>query len=542
MVLLRHLCIINRGVKDKKIEGKNMSDQVFIFDTTLRDGEQSPGATMNIQEKLRVAKQLERLGVDIIEAGFPVSSDGDYESVRAIARALENTIVAGLARANREDIVRAWDAVRAAKYPRIHTFIATSDIHLKHKLKMTREEVLHDVVDSVTYAKKMTDDVEFSAEDATRTDLPFLCEVARAALEAGATTINIPDTVGYTAPTEYAKIMDTIRKEVKGIDKIVLSVHCHNDLGLATSNSVMAIQHGARQVECTINGIGERAGNTAMEEVVMAIRTRPDLFPYFTKINTRMIYPTSRLVSQITGMKVQPNKAIVGANAFAHEAGIHQDGVLKEKLTYEIMTPESVGITNSSLVMGKHSGRHAFRDRVKALGFDLNTDQIQKAFELFKGLADRKKAVFDEDIVAIIMHEVLRIPYRYRLNYLNVVSGTSAIPTAMVKMEIDGELVRDVDFGDGPVDAAMKTIRKMTHSKSKLMKFAINAITGGTDAQGEVTVYVEEDGISVVGQGAHTDIIVASAKAYINALNKLEYQKTKRKGEPMTPNYTDESR
>ena len=519
-----------------------MSDQVFIFDTTLRDGEQSPGATMNIQEKLQVAKQLERLGVDIIEAGFPVSSDGDYESVRAIARALENTIVAGLARANREDIARAWDAVRAAKYPRIHTFIATSDIHLKHKLKMTREEVLRDVVDSVAYAKKMTDDVEFSAEDATRTDLPFLCEVARAALEAGATTINIPDTVGYTAPTEYAQIMDTIRKEVKGIDKIVLSVHCHNDLGLATSNSVMAIQHGARQVECTINGIGERAGNTAMEEVVMAIRTRPDLFPYFTKINTRMIYPTSRLVSQITGMKVQPNKAIVGANAFAHEAGIHQDGVLKEKLTYEIMTPESVGITNSSLVMGKHSGRHAFRDRVKALGFDLNTDQIQKAFDLFKGLADRKKTVFDEDIVAIIMHEVLRIPYRYRLNYLNVVSGTSAIPTAMVKMEIDGELVRDVDFGDGPVDAAMKTIRKITHSKSKLMKFAINAITGGTDAQGEVTVYVQEDGISVVGQGAHTDIIVASAKAYINALNKLEYQKTKQKEKTMKPNYTDESR
>ena len=519
-----------------------MSDQVFIFDTTLRDGEQSPGATMNIQEKLQVAKQLERLGVDIIEAGFPVSSDGDYESVRAIARALENTIVAGLARANREDIARAWDAVRAAKYPRIHTFIATSDIHLKHKLKMTREEVLRDVVDSVAYAKKMTDDVEFSAEDATRTDLPFLCEVARAALEAGATTINIPDTVGYTAPTEYAQIMDTIRKEVKGIDKIVLSVHCHNDLALATSNSVMAIQHGARQVECTINGIGERAGNTAMEEVVMAIRTRPDLFPYFTKINTRMIYPTSRLVSQITGMKVQPNKAIVGANAFAHEAGIHQDGVLKEKLTYEIMTPESVGITNSSLVMGKHSGRHAFRDRVKALGFDLNTDQIQKAFDLFKGLADRKKTVFDEDIVAIIMHEVLRIPYRYRLNYLNVVSGTSAIPTAMVKMEIDGELVRDVDFGDGPVDAAMKTIRKITHSKSKLMKFAINAITGGTDAQGEVTVYVQEDGISVVGQGAHTDIIVASAKAYINALNKLEYQKTKQKEKTMKPNYTDESR
>jgi len=519
-----------------------MSDQVFIFDTTLRDGEQSPGATMNIQEKLRVAKQLERMGVDIIEAGFPVSSDGDYESVRAIARALENTTVAGLARANREDIDRAWDAVRPAKYPRIHVFIATSDIHLKHKLKMTREEVLRDVADSVAYAKKMTDDVEFSAEDATRTELSFLCEITRTALEAGAGTINIPDTVGYTAPMEYAHIMDTIRKEVKGVDKIILSVHCHNDLGLATSNSVMAIQHGARQVECTINGIGERAGNTAMEEVVMAIRTRPDLFPYFTKIDTKMIYPTSRLVAQVTGMKVQPNKAIVGANAFAHEAGIHQDGVLKEKLTYEIMTPESVGITNSSLVMGKHSGRHAFRDRVKALGFDLNTDQIQKAFDLFKGLADRKKTVFDEDIVAIIMHEVLRIPYRYRLNYLNVVSGTSAIPTAMVKMEIDGELVRDVDFGDGPVDAAMKTIRKMTHSESKLMKFAINAITGGTDAQGEVTVYVQEDGISVVGQGAHTDIIVASAKAYINALNKLEYQKTKQKGEPMKTAYTDESR
>jgi 2-isopropylmalate synthase len=508
-----------------------MGKHVYIFDTTLRDGEQSPGATMNIQEKIRIARQLENMGVDIIEAGFPISSEGDYESVRAIAKALERAVVAGLARANREDIDRAWDAVRPAKYPRIHTFIATSDIHLKHKLKMTREEVLRDIAEAVSYSRKMTDDVEFSAEDATRTDLAFLCEVVRVALKAGATTINIPDTVGYTVPTEYAHILDTIRKEVEGIDKIVLSVHCHNDLGLATSNSIMAIQHGARQVECTVNGIGERAGNTAMEEVVMALRTRPDLFPYETGINTKMIYPTSRLVSQITGMKVQPNKAIVGANAFAHEAGIHQDGVLKEKLTYEIMTPESVGIPKSSLVMGKHSGRHAFRDRLKSLGFDLNTDQIQKAFELFKALADKKKTIYDEDIVAIVMHEVLRIPYRYRLNYLNIVSGTSAIPTAVVTMEIDGESVRDVDFGDGPVDAAMKTIKKMTRSKSKLRRFAVNAITGGTDAQGEVTVHVEEDGISVMGQGAHTDIIVASAKAYINALNKLEYQKAKKREE-----------
>jgi len=504
-----------------------MPDHVYIFDTTLRDGEQSPGATMNIQEKLRIARQLERMGVDIIEAGFPISSDGDFESVRTIAKTLERCTVAGLARANRPDIDRAWDAVRAAKYPRIHTFIATSDIHLTHKLKMTREEVLRDIADAVAYAKKMTDDVEFSAEDATRTELSFLCEVVRTALEAGATTINIPDTVGYTVPTEYAKILETIRKEVPGVEKAVLSVHCHNDLGLATANSIMAIQHGARQVECTINGIGERAGNTAMEEVVMAIRTRADLFPYETGIDTTLIYPTSRLVSQVTGMKVQPNKAIVGANAFAHEAGIHQDGVLKEKLTYEIMTPESVGIPQSSLVMGKHSGRHAFRDRLKSLGFDLNTDQIQKAFELFKALADKKKTVYDEDIVAIVMHEVLRIPYRYRLVYLNIVSGTSAIPTAVVTMEIDGESVRDVDFGDGPVDAALKTIKKMTHSKSKLLRFAINAITGGTDAQGEVTVHVEEDGISALGQGAHTDIIVASAKAYINALNKLELQKTK---------------
>ncbi len=508
-----------------------MAEHIYIFDTTLRDGEQSPGATMNIQEKIRVARQLEAMGVDIIEAGFPISSEGDYESVRTIAKTLEKATVAGLARANREDIDRAWDAVRPAKYPRIHTFIATSDIHLKHKLKMTREEVLRDIAEAVAYAKKMTDDVEFSAEDATRTDLAFLCEVVRVALKAGATTINIPDTVGYTVPTEYAHILDTIQKEVEGIDKVILSVHCHNDLGLATANSVMAIQHGARQVECTINGIGERAGNTAMEEVVMALKTRADLFPYETGIDTRLIYPTSRLVSQITGMRVQPNKAIVGANAFAHEAGIHQDGVLKEKLTYEIMTPESVGIPKSSLVMGKHSGRHAFRDRLKSLGFDLNTDQIQKAFELFKALADKKKTVYDEDIVAIVMHEVLRIPYRYRLDYLNIVSGTSAIPTAVVTMEIDGEPVRDVDFGDGPVDAAMKTIKKMTHSKSKLLRFAVNAITGGTDAQGEVTVHVEEDGISVMGQGAHTDIIVASAKAYINALNKLEYQKTKKREE-----------
>jgi len=507
-----------------------MTEKLLIFDTTLRDGEQSPGASMNVTEKLRVAKQLEKLRVDVIEAGFPIASQGDFEAVEVIAKNVRGCRIAGLARANRTDIDRAWEALRHAKYPRIHTFIATSDIHLLHKLKKTREQVLEDVEQAVTHAKRYTDDVEFSAEDATRTDVDYLCQVIETAIKAGATTVNIPDTVGYTIPSEFNRIITTIKQRVPNIDLATISVHCHNDLGLAMANSLTAIQSGARQVECTINGIGERAGNASLEEIVMAIKVRKDLLDLHTDIRTEQIYPTSRLVSTITGMVVQPNKAIVGTNAFAHEAGIHQNGVLKEKITYEIMTPESVGIPQSSLVLGKHSGRHAFRNKLKELGYDLTREELDSAFERFKTVADQKKVVYEEDLIAIVEDEIFRIPDRYRLIHLNVQSGTVTIPTASVQMEVDGKIVQDAGFGDGPVDAALKTIQKITDSKSKLVRFAVAAITGGTDAQGEVTVAVEEDDRTAIGQGASTDIIIASAKAYVNALNKLEYHKKRLRG------------
>ncbi|MBW2038686.1 MAG: 2-isopropylmalate synthase [Deltaproteobacteria bacterium] len=502
-----------------------MGEKIVIFDTTLRDGEQSPGASMNLEEKLRVAKQLEKLNVDVIEAGFPMSSDGDFEAVEAIAKTIEGCQIAALARADITDIDRAWEAVRYAKRPRIHTFIATSDIHLKYKLKKTREQVLQDVVRAVSHAKGYTDNVEFSAEDATRSDLDYLYQVIEAAIEAGATTVNIPDTVGYTIPSEFSHIVRTIKERVPNIDKATISVHCHNDLGLAVANSLAAIESGARQAECTINGIGERAGNASMEEVVMAIKVRKDLFDFYTDVNAEQIYPASRLVATITGMVVQPNKAVVGANAFAHEAGIHQDGILKEKTTYEIMTPESVGITKSSLVLGKHSGRHAFRERLKEFGYELSSAELDIVFQRFKKVADQKKVVYDEDIMAIVEDEVFRVPDKYKLIHINVQSGTVTIPTASVQMEVDGRFIQDAGFGDGPVDAALKTIQKITKSKSRLVGFAVAAITGGTDAQGEVTVRIEEEGQTAIGQGASTDIIIASAKAYINALNKLEYRK-----------------
>ncbi len=505
------------------------SNYVKIFDTTLRDGEQSPGATMNIEEKVRVARQLERLGVDIIEAGFPISSKGDFDAVRRIAEVVKNSEVAALARATMEDIDAAWEAVKVAEKPRIHTFIATSDIHLVYKLKKTREEVLKEAVDAVSYARKFTDNVEFSAEDATRSDIDYLCEVFEAVIEAGATTINIPDTVGYTVPWEFENIIKTIRERVKGIDKVTISVHCHNDLGLAVCNSLTAVRCGARQVECTINGIGERAGNASLEEIVMALRTRKDLFGFETGIRTELLYPTSRLVSSTTGIPVQPNKAIVGANAFAHESGIHQDGLLKKKITYEIMTPESVGVPRSSLVLGKHSGRHAFRERVKELGFDLSDEELEVAFSKFKDLCDKKKRLYDEDIEAIVLDEVYRVPDFYKLHSVSVVSGNLFIPSATVRMEVDGVVKQDAAFGNGPVDATINTIRKLAGSKDRLLAYVVESITGGTDAQGSVKVRVEEDGITVTGVGADTDIIVASAKAYINALNKLRYMKEKRR-------------
>jgi 2-isopropylmalate synthase len=504
--------------------------RVKIFDTTLRDGEQSPGAAMNVAEKVRIAQQLEKLNVDVIEAGFPISSDGDFEAVKAIARTIKRCQVAALARPNRQDIDRAWEAVKEAKFPRIHLFISTSDIHLKHQLKKTREEVVAISAKAVARSRRYTSNVEFSGMDATRTDIEFLLAVFEAAVKAGATTINIPDTVGYAIPSEFGQLVSTVRKKVRGIEAVTISVHCHDDLGLAAANSIVAIQNGARQVECTINGIGERAGNASLEELVMALRTRQDLLPYHTRVNPQHIFATSRLVAKITGMMVQPNKAIVGANAFAHASGIHQDGILKEKQTYEIMIPESVGIPRTSLVLGKLSGRHAFQERLKDLGYRLPGEHLEAAFRRFKQLADKKRQVYDEDIESIVMEESFRLTDRFKLVYLNVVSGNMAVPTATVKMEVDGTVLQEAGFGDGPVDATFKTIKKVTGTKSKLLQFSINAITSETEAQGEVMVKLEEKGYAVTGMGVDTDVIVASAKAYINALNKMEFKKQKLTG------------
>jgi len=504
-----------------------MIEYVKIFDTTLRDGEQSPGASMNIEEKLRIARQLEKLQVDIIEAGFPNSSEGDFESVLRVSQEIRGPVIAGLARTEFADIDRAWDAVKEAENPRIHTFIASSDIHLKHKLKKTREEALRDAARAVERAKKYTEDVEFSPEDATRSDPDYLCEMVRTAVNAAATTVNIPDTVGYITPLEFAALIRRGREEAIRDHPVVISVHCHNDLGLAVANSIAAIREGARQVECTINGIGERAGNASMEEVVMIMKTRKDLLQLDTRIVTEQIYPSSRLLSKITGMVVQPNKAIVGTNAFAHEAGIHQDGVLKLPLTYEIMKPEDIGLASNLLVLGKHSGRHAFRDRIKTLGYELDDQALNKAFKRFKAIADQKKEVFDEDIEAIIAEEVYREAERFQMVSVNVSTGSDVVPTTTVELKVDGEAIRESGTGDGPVDAVYRTIARITKTQAKLLRFAVNAITGGTDAQGEVTVRLIEGNHISIGQGAHTDIIVAAAKAYLNALNKLEYLKQK---------------
>jgi 2-isopropylmalate synthase len=505
-----------------------VQDRLLIFDTTLRDGEQSPGNTMNSQEKLRVAKQLDLLGVDIIEAGFPIASEGDFESVKEIAETIKKSQIAALARANFEDIDRAWEAIRYGAQPRIHTFISTSDIHLKYQLRKNRDEVLEQAYEAVKRARSYTSNVEFSAMDATRSDRDYLCQVLTAAIEAGATTVNVPDTVGYAVPEEFGGLIRYIREHVPNISQAVISVHCHNDLGLAVANSIAAAVNGARQVECTINGIGERSGNASLEEIVMILRTRKDVFPVDTGIVTEKIYPSSKLITSITGVSVQPNKAIVGANAFAHESGIHQDGLLKEKLTYEIMTPQSVGIPKSSLVLGKHSGRHAFRDRIEALGHSLSDKELNLAFKRFKTLSDMKKFVYDEDIEMIIMDEIYRVPEKYRLAYINVVCGNMTIPTATVRMEIDGHSYQDAGFGDGPVDATFKVIQKITNTHSKVVKFYVNAITGGTDAQGEAFVKLEENGDSVIGKGVDTDVVVASGKAYVNAINRIEFVKRKK--------------
>lgn len=498
---------------------------IRIFDTTLRDGEQSPGASMNVQEKLAVAKQLAKLGVDVIEAGFAFSSPGDFESVKTIGCEVEGPIICSLARAREEDIKSAWEALREAPKKRIHTFHSTSDIHLKHQFRLSREEALRRSVEMVKLARTYVDDVEFSPMDATRTDIGYLCEVVEAVIDAGAGTVNIPDTVGYSIPSEFGALISSIRVRVKNIDKAVIAVHCHNDLGLATANSLSAVLNGAGQIECTVNGIGERAGNCSMEEVVMALRTRRDIFQADTRIRTEEIVRSSKLVTKITGISVQPNKAIVGANAFAHESGIHQDGLLKEKSTYEIIRPESIGLRAAKLVMGKHSGRHAFKTRLKELGHVLSEEELNRAFEQFKKLADHKKEIFDEDIEALVSEGAIKMPEYYSLVDLHIVSGVQQRPTAAVKLKI-GDAVHDkIEYGDGPVDATYKAIVSLTGTKSRLLKFEVKGITGGTDAIGEVVVSLEEDDRTARGYGADTDIIVASAKAYINSLNKLEAKK-----------------
>ncbi|MGE5539363.1 MAG: 2-isopropylmalate synthase [Gemmatimonas sp.] len=503
-------------------------NRVIIFDTTLRDGEQSPGASMNLEEKVKIAQVLEEMGVDVIEAGFPIASNGDFEAVHAVASQARNAVICGLARATKGDIERCAEAIKPAPRNRIHTFISTSPLHMKYKLQMEPEKVLEKVTESVSFARRFTDDVEWSAEDGSRTEHDFLCRTVEAAIAAGARTINIPDTVGYAVPDEYAALIAMLFNRVPNIDQAIISVHCHNDLGLAVSNSLAAVAAGARQIECTINGLGERAGNAAMEEIVMALRTRPDRMPYATGIKTELITRASRLVSAVTGFVVQPNKAIVGKNAFAHESGIHQDGVLKHAQTYEIMTPESVGLNRSHLVMGKHSGRAAFKAKLKELGYDLGENAVEDAFMRFKDLADRKKDIFDEDIVALVDEAVHRENDRIKFRSLEVLCGTKHNPPkAELELEIDGERKGVKATGDGPVDATFNCIKALFPHEARLQLYQVHAVTQGTDAQAEVTVRLEEDGKTVNGQGADTDTMVASARAYVNALNKLLVKRQK---------------
>ena len=503
------------------------SNKVIIFDTTLRDGEQSPGASMNLDEKCRIAEALEEMGVDVIEAGFPIASNGDFEAVNEIAKLVKNSTVCGLARSGRGDIERAAEALKPAARPRIHTFIATSPLHMKYKLQMEPDEVYQHVVDSVSHARNFTDDVDWSPEDGTRTEHDFLCRCVEAAINAGATCINLPDTVGYSVPEEFGGLIRMLIERVPNSDKAVFSTHCHNDLGLAVANSLAGVEAGARQVECTINGLGERAGNAALEEIVMALRTRQDAMPFTTNVNTEMITKASRLVSTVTGFTVQPNKAIVGANAFAHESGIHQDGMLKNANTYEIMTPESVGLNESKLVLGKLSGRAAFKEKLNELGYDLGDNAFQDAFRRFKALADKKREVFDEDIVALVDDEIVRGNDRMRFVSLQVVCGSVGPQTAELTMEVDDKERKTKSTGDGPVDATFNAIKELTGYSARLQLYQVHAVTEGTDAQAEVTIRLEEGGKTVNGQGADTDTLVASARAYINALNKMLVKREK---------------
>jgi 2-isopropylmalate synthase len=498
---------------------------VWIFDTTLRDGEQSPGATMNVEEKVIIARQLEKLNVDVIEAGFAVSSPGDFDSVARVAEAVQKPIVLSLARTREADILQAIKGVAQAKRPGIHIFIATSDLHLKRKLMMSRQEVVDAACWAVELARKHLDYIEFSAEDASRSDRDYMAQVFGEVIRCGASTINVPDTTGYAVPEELGALFAYLIRNTPGADRVRWSAHCHNDLGMAVANSLAAVRNGARQVECTINGIGERAGNTSMEEVAMAIATRSDYFHLHTNIVSEQIYPASRLLSQVTGLVVPANKPVVGANAFAHEAGIHQDGVLKDKLTYEIMRPESVGIPSNKLVLGKHSGRHAFAERLKELGVDLYKVDMNHAFQRFKELADLKKNVYDEDLLAIVTEEAVRTADRFELVDLQVAASTHKTPHAAVRLRVDGRELGDEGDGDGMVDACYKVIAKITGISPKLERYAVKAITGGTDALGEVSCLISHDGVTVTGQGAHTDTVHASAIAFLNALNKLQYRR-----------------
>jgi 2-isopropylmalate synthase len=519
--------------------GEPADRRVIIFDTTLRDGEQSPGASMNLEEKLRVARVLEELGVDVIEAGFPIASNGDFEAVLAIGRQVRRSTVAGLARAQRRDIDRCAEALDGAARKRIHTFISTSPLHMKFKLQMPPERVLEAVTESVRYARNLVDDVEWSAEDGSRTEPDFLCRCVEAAILAGARTINIPDTVGYGVPEEYGALFAMLRHRVPNIDQAVLSVHCHNDLGLAVANSLAGVCNGARQVECTINGLGERAGNAALEELVMALRTRPDRLPYSTGIHTETIMKASRLVSAITGFVVQPNKAIVGANAFAHESGIHQDGMLKHAGTYEIMTPESVGLVRAAadkagLVLGKHSGRNAFRTRLRDLGYVLDDAAIDETFKRFKELADKKKEIFDEDLIALVDDQIGHAEDRIQFVSLEVLAGSRRAQRADLVLAIDGESRATEAGGNGPVDAIFNAIKLLFPHEARLGLYQVQAVTAGTDAQAEVTVRLEDEDRSVVGRGADSDTLVASCRAYVHALNKLLVKRQRSAPSPLS--------
>ncbi len=509
-----------------------MAEKIYIFDTTLRDGEQVPGAKLSKAQKLEIAKQLAVLGVDVIEAGFPISSPGDLEAVQAVAKEVKGPVIAGLCRVIRKDIDAVWEAVKYAERPRIHTFVATSDIHIQRKLRSDREKILEMAVEAVRYSKSLCPDVEFSTEDASRTDFEYLCRTIEAVIKAGATVINVPDTVGYAIPEEFGERIRRLRERVPALDKVILSVHCHNDLGLATANTLAAIRNGARQVEVTINGVGERAGNCALEEVVMALRTRKDfLGEYETGINTKEIYRTSRMVSSLMGLVVQPNKAVVGSNAFAHSSGIHQDGILKDRATYEIMKPEDVGVPAHQFVLTARSGRHAVRHRIQEMGYSLTEEQFENVFERFLEVADKKKEVMNEDLAIIVEEELFKVPETYRLEHVQILSATEGIPMAALKVSKKGRVIREASTGNGPIDAAYKCVERIVKRKFRLESFHLSAVTSGKDAIGEATVRVRVNGNVYLGRATSTDVVVAAIKAYLAAINKAIYFEEKEKGD-----------